>query len=79
MGWLSLMVLPVVVHTLPFSAMALIVGGGVLYRAGALVYAGQRSNPWPQVFGFHEIFHLFVVAGSGAFLLVIWGWVLPVS
>ena len=38
--------------------------GGLTYSAGAIVYAIKRPNPFPRVFGFHEIWHLFVVAGS---------------
>ncbi len=37
--------------------MILIVVGGLLYTAGAIVYALKRPNPWPGRFGFHEIFH----------------------
>ena len=38
--------------------------GGVLYSVGAVIYAIGRPNPFPRIFGFHEIFHLFVIAGS---------------
>ena len=41
-----------------------------------MIYALKRPNPLPRVFGFHEIFHVFVVAGSAAFAFMIWGWVL---
>ena len=41
----------------------LAVGGG-LYTVGAVVYALKRPNPWPAVFGFHEMFHTFVVAAA---------------
>jgi hemolysin III len=37
--------------------MVLVVGGGVLYTLGAIVYALKRPNPFPAHFGFHEIFH----------------------
>ena len=42
----------------------LVVAGGVLYTVGAVVYALRRPDPFPKVFGFHEIFHLFVVAAA---------------
>ena len=38
----------------------------LLYSAGAVVYARQRPDPWPQTFGFHELFHAFVIAARGA-------------
>jgi hemolysin III len=77
MGWLSLIVTPALVRALPAAAMAFVVAGGLLYSAGAVVYALKRPDPWPRIFGFHEIFHIFVVAGSAAFLIAIWGWVVP--
>ena len=48
------------------SALAWLLAGGLLYTAGAVVYATRRPNPYPRVFGFHEIFHIFVLAGSVA-------------
>ena len=36
----------------------------MLYTLGALIYATRWLDPWPAIFGFHEIFHLFVVAGA---------------
>ncbi len=77
MGWLSVLMLPVLLRELPFPALGLVASGGVLYSLGALVYALERPNPWPHIFGFHEIFHLLVIGGSTAFLLVIWGWLVP--
>ena len=41
---------------------AIVVGGG-LFSIGAVFYALHRPNPWPRWFGYHEIFHLFVIAG----------------
>ncbi len=77
MGWLALIPLPRLVHALPPPALAVFAAGGLLYTTGAVVYALRRPNPWPRVFGFHEIFHLLVIGGSTAFLLGIWRWVVP--
>jgi hemolysin III len=77
MGWIALLAAPVLVPVLPPPALTLLVGGGLLYTAGAVVYAGRRPDPSPRVFGFHEVFHLLVIAGSAAFLAVIWVWVVP--
>jgi len=38
--------------------------GGLLYMLGAVVYASGRPNPWPRVFGYHEVFHALVVAAA---------------
>lgn len=65
MGWLVVVRWSTVVHRLPPLALALMFAGGVTYTLGAIVYASKRPNPFPRVFGFHEIWHLFVLAGSG--------------
>jgi hemolysin III len=77
MGWISLITLPSLVQLLPWQALALFGVGGLLYSIGAVVFALRRPNPLPHLFGFHEIFHLFVIAGNAVFVLVIWLWVLP--
>ncbi|MDF7663989.1 hemolysin III family protein [Bifidobacterium sp. ESL0763] len=51
---------------------ALLVAGGVCYIAGAIVYARRRPDPWPRVFGFHEIFHLGTVAGYACHIVAIY-------
>ena len=50
---------------------------GLLYTMGAVVYALKRPDPWPRVFGFHEIFHLFTIAGAGCHLAAIAFYVVP--
>ena len=79
MGWVGLVVMPSLLHSLPAPATLLLLAGGMLYTIGAVIYALQRPNPLPRVFGYHEMFHLFVVAGSAAFIFMIWGWVVPFS
>ena len=44
--------------------LALLAAGGLLYTAGAVVFATGRPNPWPATFGFHEVWHLCVVAAA---------------
>ncbi len=46
------------------SPIALLMAGGLLYMVGGTIYALKRPDPWPRVFGFHEVFHTFVVASS---------------
>jgi hemolysin III len=64
MGWLVVVRWSTVAHRLPSLALTLVVAGGVTYTLGAVVYACKRPDPYPQRFGFHEIWHLFVLAGS---------------
>ncbi len=49
---------------LPTAVWALVVAGGLTYTAGAIVYVARRPDPLPKIFGFHEIWHLFVLGGS---------------
>ena len=51
--------------------------GGMLYTAGALVYAFRRPNPYPAVFGYHEIFHVLVIAAVACHFSAIAFYVLP--
>lgn len=66
MGWLAVVFLPQLAHNLPAAAIGWLAVGGVLYSLGAVVYGTKRWNPKPGVFGFHEIWHLFVLGGTGA-------------
>jgi len=45
--------------------LVLILLGGFFYISGACIYALKRPNPWPASFGYHEIFHAFVIIGAG--------------
>ena len=51
--------------------------GGLLYSAGAVIYALRRPNPWPSTFGFHEIFHALVIAAALIHFVAMAGWVIP--
>ena len=77
MGWVALLALPAFLAVLPGTAIAALLLGGILYTVGAIIYARRRPDPFPRVFGFHELFHLFVVAGSVTFAALIWIWALP--
>jgi hemolysin III len=66
LGWAVVVPAAKLVAALPLPATALIALGGVLYTAGAVVYVTKRPDPIPNRFGFHEMFHLLVVAAAGA-------------
>jgi hemolysin III len=57
LGWVAVAVLPDLAASAPPAANVLLVVGGVLYSLGAVVFATKWPDPWPEVFGFHEIFH----------------------
>jgi hemolysin III len=76
-GWIGLLGFPAIVIAAGVGAGALIATGGVLYTAGALVYARQRPDPNPAVFGYHEIFHALVLAAAAAHFAAIAIYALP--
>lgn len=63
-GWVVFPFFFQVVDAIGPDRAALMFTGGVLYTIGALVYATKRPNPMPKYFGFHELFHAFVVLAS---------------
>jgi hemolysin III len=64
LGWLALVALPRFVRGLSAPATALLVSGGLLYTAGAIVFASKRPDPKPATFGYHEIWHAAMVAAA---------------
>lgn len=79
MGWVAVIAAPVIFRAMPAGGMEWVLGGGLVYSAGALVYGLKHPNPVPGMFGFHELWHLFVVAGSIChFWAVLW-YVAPLS
>ena len=77
LGWFAVITIPQLLDRLPTTPLLLLAAGGVLYTVGAIVYAGQRPNPWPRTFGFHEVFHAFVIAAAAAHFAAMAGWVIP--
>lgn len=63
-GWIAAIAFPQIVGTAGIFAGLLIATGGILYTVGAVVYATQRPNPNPTYFGYHEVFHLLVIAAA---------------
>ncbi len=76
-GWLTVVPFTRIMLALPAQGSGLIMLGGVLYTVGAVVYARRWPDPLPAWFGYHEVFHLFVVAASVTHYLAIWRYVLP--
>lgn len=64
MGWMCLLAVYPLVQNLNAASLFWLTLGGVFYSFGAVVYAIKRPDPFPGRFGFHEIWHLFVLAGS---------------
>ena len=73
LGWTAVAVGPALYDAIGPLRMSLLALGGLLYTVGAVVYARQRPDPSPAHFGYHEIFHVLVVAGVAAHFAVIAG------
>ena len=63
-GWVGVLAMPQMFSAVGIAGGVLLVVGGGLYTVGALIYAAKWPNPFPRTLGFHEIFHLLVVAAA---------------
>jgi hemolysin III len=71
LGWLAVLTMPQILRGLEGWTAALLLVGGILYTIGAIVLARKRPDPAPSTFGYHEIFHSFVVGGSACHYAVV--------
>lgn len=79
MGWLVIVGAAPLVRALQTGALFWLTLGGVMYSIGAAIYVVKRPDPWPRVFGFHEIFHVFVMAGSFCHFWVMYEYITRMS
>lgn len=61
LGWVAIIGLPELWTSLGVAGFLLVLLGGVSYTVGAVIHAARRPDPWPEVFGYHELFHVFVL------------------
>jgi hemolysin III len=64
LGWLAIVALPQLLRGMTAAQATLMVTGGLLYTAGAIVFAARRPDPSPSTFGYHEVWHAFMVGGA---------------
>jgi hemolysin III len=72
MGWGAAVLMPGLYTHLGQYPFWLVMGGGLAYSVGAIVYARRTPNPAPKVFGYHEIFHLLVLIAAACHYVAIW-------
>jgi hemolysin III len=77
LGWVAVATFPELWSSMGVAGTLLVAAGGLLYTAGAVVYAVQRPNPNPAIFGYHEIFHLLVIAAAIAHFSAVAFFALP--
>lgn len=76
MGWLVLIAFVPLEQAIPVSGILLLASGGIVYTLGAVIYAVKWSKLKLKYFGFHEIFHLFVMGGSALHVLFMFEYIL---
>ncbi|MFH1463614.1 MAG: hemolysin III family protein [Pseudomonadota bacterium] len=76
MGWFAVLCIVPLWRALPAAGLGWILAEGAFYSLGAVIYAMKRPDPLPGVFGFHEIWHLFVIAGSLCHFVAVAGYLI---
>lgn len=71
LGWISVVAITELISSLPVEAFALLVLSGILFSVGGVTYATRRPDPFPRVFGYHEVFHTLQVAATVAIYSVV--------
>ena len=72
LGWLVLLPMPQAYQAMGAQGCLLLLIGGILYTLGAAIYWRRWPNPAPKTFGYHEVFHLFVMAACGCHYASMW-------
>jgi hemolysin III len=76
-GWVALVATVPLLSAMALPALALLALGGVLCSIGGVVYGLRRPDPFPRVFGYHEVFHALVIAGVAVYFSLVAFYVLP--
>ncbi len=77
MGWMIVLAMNQMLTLLPFGALVWLAAGGIIYTLGAVVYITKIFDFIPGKFGFHEIWHIFVILGALAHFIAILAYVAP--
>ena len=79
LGWVAAVAFPGMWQEMGVGGTLLVAAGGLLYTVGAVVYATQRPNPNPRVFGYHEVFHALVILAAAAHFAAVAFFALPAA
>lgn len=79
MGWLVVVAIIPIYQALSFGGFAYLLIGGLFYSVGAVIYGLKRPNITTEHFGFHEIFHIFVMLGSLFHFFLMYFYILPME
>ncbi|HJV44758.1 MAG TPA: hemolysin III family protein [Bacillota bacterium] len=78
LGWIAVIPLYKLIQNLPLGAIILLLAGGILYTIGGVVYGTKKLNFFPNRFGFHEIFHIFVALGTLSHYFMVYFFIIPI-
>jgi len=79
LGWVGVICVPQILDALGWWAILGLLLSGILYTAGAIIYATGRPDPAPKTFGYHELFHSLVTGAAGTHYVVVAVLVLPLA
>jgi hemolysin III len=77
MGWLGVLGAGEILSTMPPGALAWLLAGGLFFTGGAVVYTLKKPDPFPGVFGFHELWHIFVILGAFSHFVIMLVYIAP--
>ncbi len=77
MGWLAIAGVGEIIASMPAGAIAWLLAGGLFFTVGAVIYMLKKPDPFPGIFGFHEIWHVFVILGAFSHFALILMYVAP--
>ena len=79
MGWMCVVAVYPLVKTLTLVCLFWLALSGLFYSGGAIVYVQKKPNPFPGIFGFHEIWHLFVLLGSACHFWLVFNYIMYIN
>ena len=79
MGWLCMIAVYPLVKTLEPAGLFWLALSGLFYSGGAIIYSIKRPNPFPGIFGFHEIWHFFVLLGSACHFWLVFKYIMYIN
>ena len=71
MGWMALLVIKPMLQMVPIGGLLWMLAGGLLYTLGAVIYITKKLDLVPGVFGFHEVWHIFVTLAAACHFIMI--------
>ncbi|MBU1168344.1 MAG: hemolysin III family protein [Proteobacteria bacterium] len=72
MGWICIVAIWPLIVNLQAGALFWLLAGGIFYSVGAVIYGIKKPDPFPEVFGFHELFHVLIMMGTASHFMVMY-------